>query len=33
MGIGDWLRSFDLGRYEQAFRDNEIDKQNLEPDG
>jgi class 3 adenylate cyclase len=29
MDIGDWLRSLDLGRYEQAFRDNEIDEQIL----
>jgi hypothetical protein len=27
--IGGWLRSLDLGRYEQAFRDNEIDEQIL----
>ena len=26
MDVGDWLRSLDLGRYEQAFRDNEIDE-------
>src|SRR5262249_50620911 len=24
MDIGEWLRSLDLGRYEQAFRDNDI---------
>jgi class 3 adenylate cyclase len=29
MDIGDWLRSLDLGRYEQAFRDNQIDEQIL----
>jgi class 3 adenylate cyclase len=29
MNVGDWLRSLDLGRYEQAFRDNEIDEQIL----
>jgi class 3 adenylate cyclase/tetratricopeptide (TPR) repeat protein len=29
MNIGDWLRGLDLGRYEQAFRDNEIDEQIL----
>src|SRR5262245_56265873 len=29
MDIGDWLRSLDLGRYQQAFRDNEIDEQIL----
>ena len=29
MDVGDWLRSLDLGRYEQAFRDNEIDEQIL----
>ena len=25
MDVGDWLRSLGLERYEQAFRDNEID--------
>ena len=25
MDIGEWLRSLGLERYEQAFRDNEID--------
>src|ERR1700679_540101 len=25
MDIGEWLRSIDLGQYEAAFRDNEID--------
>ena len=29
MDVGYWLRSLDLGRYEQAFRDNEIDEQIL----
>jgi hypothetical protein len=29
MDIGEWLRSLDLGRYEEAFRDNEIDEQIL----
>ena len=29
MDIGYWLRTLDLGRYEQAFRDNEIDEQIL----
>jgi class 3 adenylate cyclase len=29
MDIGDWLRSLDLRRYEQAFRDHEIDEQIL----
>src|SRR5579864_4691499 len=29
MNIGEWLRSLDLGRYEEAFRDNEIDEQIL----
>src|SRR5271163_3406253 len=29
MDIRDWLRGLDLGRYEQAFRDNEIDEQIL----
>ena len=29
MDIGDWLRSLDLGRYEQTFRDNEVDEQIL----
>ena len=29
MDVGDWLRSLDLGRYEQAFRDNEIDEEIL----
>ncbi len=26
MDVGDWLRSLGLERYEQAFRDNEIDR-------
>ena len=25
MDMGEWLRSIDLGQYEAAFRDNEID--------
>ena len=25
MDVGDWLRSLGLERYDQAFRDNEID--------
>jgi class 3 adenylate cyclase len=29
MAVKDWLRSLGLGRYEQAFRDNEIDEQIL----
>src|ERR1044071_5159344 len=29
MDVADWLRSLDLGRYEQAFRDNAIDEQIL----
>ena len=29
MDIGEWLRSLDLGRYEEVFRDNEIDEQIL----
>src|SRR5262249_27200686 len=29
MDVEDWLRSLGLGRYEQAFRDNEIDEQIL----
>ena len=29
MEIGEWLRSLGLERYEQAFRDNEIDGQVL----
>jgi SAM (Sterile alpha motif) domain-containing protein len=26
MNVGEWLRRLDLGRYEEAFRDNEIDE-------
>src|ERR1700758_1850771 len=29
MDIGGWLRGLGLGRYEQAFRENEIDKEVL----
>jgi hypothetical protein len=29
MDIGEWLRSLDLGRYEAAFRANEIDEEIL----
>ena len=26
MDLGNWLRSLDLGKYEAAFRENEIDE-------
>ena len=29
MDVGDWLRNIDLGQYEGAFRDNEIDEEVL----
>ena len=29
MDVGDWLRSLDLGRYEQAFQRYEIEEQIL----
>jgi hypothetical protein len=31
MDIVVWLRSLGLGRYEAAFRDNEIDESSSEP--
>src|SRR3954454_10351846 len=29
MDVGDWLRSLDLGQYEAAFRDNDVDDEVL----